>query len=323
VALNERGRQALRVRQIVFHAASAFVVASLVLCACRPEPAAPPSVLVGAVDPPLAAPPHRIVPATTAAAEYVAALVGAERIAALPEQVDGYATRDFRVPPLDAVPRFPRYLAESLLGFQPDLVVTFVWQNQDSTAVLRREKVPVLVLRSGTDYASVRETLEILGRTLSAEGQAAEIVRQLDARVATLRERASKRPVRRALVYTNDGTGGWAAGKGTTAGGLLELVGLVNAGAQDGIVEHQPIDMERLLRIDPDLFVCGSPSAAEGGSATKALLLSAVPLASLKAVREQRILVIPSILLSADSPAILDAADALEAELLRVFPDRQ
>jgi iron complex transport system substrate-binding protein len=323
VALKERGRQALRVRTIAIPTSCGLVLAALALCACRPEPAAAPSVLVGAVDPPLAAPPQRIVPATTAAAEYVAALVGAERIAALPEQVDRYATRDFGVPPFDAVPRFPRYLAEALLGFRPDLVVTFAWQSQDSTAVLRRENVPVLVLRSGTDYASVRETLEIVGKTLGVEDRAAEIVRGLDARVATLRERAAGRPARRALVYTNDGTGGWAAGKGTTADGLLELVGLANAAAQDGIVEHQPVDMERVLRIDPDVFVCGSPTVAEEGSATKSLLLSAKPLASLRAVREQHILVIPSILLSADSPAILDAAEALEAELLRVFPDRR
>ncbi len=323
MALIDLRRQALRVRTSALISACGLAIAAGALSACRPEPAAAPSVLVGAVDPPLAAPPRRIVPATTAAAEYVAALVGPERIAALPEQVDGFATRDFRVPPFDTLPRFPRYLAESLLELQPDLVVTFAWQNQDTTAVLRREKVSVLVLRSGIDYASVRETLEILGRTLDVEAKAAEITAGLDARVARLRERAAKRPARRALVYTNDGTGGWAAGKGTTAGGLLELVGLVNAGAQDGIVEHQPVDMERVLRIDPDLFVCGAPSEAEGGSATKSLLLSAAPLASLAAVREQRILVIPSILLSADSPAILDAAETLEAELLRVFPDRR
>jgi len=280
-------------------------------------------MLVGGVDPPLTAPPRRIVPATTAAAEYVAALVGPERIAALPEQVDGFSTRDFRVAPFEALPRFPRFLAEPLLALQPDLVVSFTWQSQDTTAVLRRERVPVLVLRSGTDYDSVRETLEILGRTLGVEAKAAEITAGLDARVARLRERAAKRPPRRALVYTNDGTGGWAAGRGTTAGGVLELVGLVNAGAKDGIVEHQPVDMERVLRIDPDLFVCGATSEREGGSATKAMLLASAPLTSLTAVREQRILVIPSILLSADSPAILDAAEALEAELLRVFPNRR
>lgn len=320
MALTGRAGDALRMRRTVTPALI-LAFACCALSACRPEAAGEPSVLAGAVDPPLETSPQRIVPTTTAAAEYVAALVDPARIAALPEQVDGFATRDFGVAPFDALPRFPRYLAESLLDLQPDLVVTFAWQNQDTTAVLRREKVPVLVLRSGADYESVRETLEILGRTLGVEARAAEIAAGLDARVARLRERAAARPPRRALVYTNDGTGGWAAGKGTTAGGLLELVGLVNAGAQDGIVEHQPVDMERVLRIDPDLFVCGAPSAAEGGSATKALLLSSAPLASLAAVREQRILVIPSILLSADSPALIDAAEALEIELLRVFPD--
>jgi len=289
--------------------------------ACRPEPAPRTSVAVGAIDPPLTGVPRRIVPATTAAAEYLAALIDPARIAALPEQVDDFATRDFKAAPFGALPRFARYLAEPLLVLQPDLVVTLAWQNQDTTAVLRREKIPVLVLRSGEDYESVRETLALLGRVLGAEAKAAEITQDLDTRAARLRERAAKRPKLRALVYSNDGTGGWAAGARTTAGALLDLCGLENAGATDGIVEHQQIDMERVLRIAPDVFVCGAPVRAEAGSATRAVLLAAAPLKHLPAVRDERIALLPSVLLSADSPALLDAAEALELEILRLYPE--
>jgi ABC-type hemin transport system substrate-binding protein len=98
-------------------------------------------------------------------------------------------------------------------------------------------------------------------------------------------------------------------------------VGLANAGAEDGIVEHQPIDVERVLRIAPDLFVCGLPSRGEGGSATRAVILASAPLAGLEAVRHQRIATIPGVLLSADSPTLVDAAEALDQEILRLFPE--
>ncbi|MCY2960094.1 MAG: ABC transporter substrate-binding protein [Planctomycetota bacterium] len=291
------------------------------LVACERRAPRSTSVGVGAIEPPLRGTPQRIVPATAAAAEYLAALVEPQRIAALPEQVDDFATRDFRGPPFGSLPRFAKYTAERLLALEPDLVITLVWQNQDTTTVLRGQGIPVLVLRSGEDYASVRETLALLGNLLGAEARAAEITRGLDARAAALGERARARPKRRALVYSNDGTGGWAAGARTTAGALLELCGLVNAGAEDGIVEHQQIDLERVLRIAPDLFVCGAPVRAEGGSATRAVLLASAPLGQLKAVRDERIAVIPSVLLSADSPALLDAAEALEREILRLYPE--
>jgi len=297
------------------------VTATFLAAGCERDPALPRSVVVGEIEPPLRGPPQRIVPATTAAAEYLADLVDPTRIVALPEQVADFATHDFASPPFGALPRFPKYVAEPLLALQPDLVITQVWQNQDTTAVLRREEIPVLVLRSGEDYESVRETLALLGRVLGAEHKAAEITRGLDTRAAALRQRAGSRPHRRALVYSNDGTGGWAAGSRTTAGALLELCGLVNAGAEDGIVEHQQVDMERVLRIAPDVFVCGAPVAAEGGSATRAVLLGSGPLGNLQAVRDGKIAVIPSVLLSADSPALLDAAEALEREILRLFPD--
>jgi iron complex transport system substrate-binding protein len=273
------------------------------------------------IDPPLVGVPRRIVPATTAAAEYLAALVEPQRIAALPEQVDDYSTRDFHAAPFGSMPRFANYLAEPLLALDPDLVLTLDWQSQDATAILRRSKVPVLVMRSSEDYESVRDTLALLGRLLGAEQRAAEVTADLDARAAALRERAARRAKRRALVYTNEGTGGWVAGAHTTAGALLELTGLVNAGAEDGIVEHKQVDMERLLRIKPDLFVCGAPTAADHGSATRTTLLASGPLSRLPAVRDDRIAVIGNALLSADSPMMIDAAEALEREIVRIFPD--
>jgi len=309
-----------------FRAASAALLAAtaaLVLGACERDPARPRPVSTGAVEPALRGEPRRIVPATAAAAEYLVELVDPARIAALPEQVDGFATRDFGGPGLGSLPRFAKYAAEPLLALEPDLLITFVWQNQETTSILRREGVPVLVLRSGEDYESVRETLALLGTLLGAEERAASITAQLDARAAALRERAKSRPRRRALVYSNDGTGGWAAGARTTAGALLDLTGLANAGAEDGIVEHQQVDMERVLRIAPDLFVCGIPARAESGSATRAVLLASAPLSQLEAVRADRIALVPSALLSADSPALLDAAEALEREILRLYPEKQ
>jgi iron complex transport system substrate-binding protein len=266
--------------------------------------------------PPLAAPPSRVVPATTAAAELVAALLEPARIAALPEQVDRYATRPFDGEGLRELPRFARYVAEPILAARPDLVVTHAWQSQDTTAVLRGEGVSVLVLREGADWESVRASLLALGDVLGATPRARELVGALELRVAALRARAAARPRLLALVYTNDGTGGWAAGSGTTADGVLRLAGLVNAAAEAGLRGHQVVPFERVLELDPDLFVLSTGGGGDGG-ATERMLTAPGPLAQLAAVRARRFARIDGALLSADSPALVDAAEALEREVVR------
>ena len=266
----------------------------------------------------LAARPARIVCANTAAAEFVCPLVDAGRLAALPEQVDRYSDVA-RAPAFARVPRFDRYHAEAMIALRPDLVVTHVWQSAETSAVLRGHGVPVLVLSSASGWEEVRATVELFGALLEARPQAERWVAELDARVERLRAGAAAREGVRAVVYSNDGTGGWAAGAETTADALLAMCGMRNAAAAAGVVGHQAFGFERLIGLDPDLVVVGAPAVGEGGSATRAVLVSTKELAHLRAVRERRIAVIPSALLSADSPRIVEAAEALAAEADRAL----
>jgi iron complex transport system substrate-binding protein len=266
--------------------------------------------------PPLASAPRRVVAANAAAAEFIAPLLGPERIAAIPEQVDAYSSYDFRSHGFERVKRFPRYTAETLIGLHPDLVVTHGWQAAETTTVLREQGTPVLVLHSATSYADVRATLETCARVLGLVPEGERIAADLDRRVALLRQRAERRSqsrivIARALVYYNDGTGGWAAGSGTTADALLGLAGLRNAALDAGLRGHVGVDFEKLLAIDPDVFVVGAQARDETGSATKNVLESARALAGLRAVRERRIAVLSPALLSSDSPGLVDGAEAL------------
>ncbi len=313
--------------------------ATLALCAallaaapgCDSERAAPPEVaasgpssekirvrLPDGTDFELAGRPVRILPTTTAAAEFLVPLVGTDRLAALPEQVDAYSNVDFKAGGLDAIPRFARYVAEPLIVFRPDLVVTHAWQSADTTQVLRSQKIPVLVLPSATSYADIQSTLRLLGRICGVESRANEVVAVLDQRLARVRERAGARETMRALAYSNDGSGGWTAGKNTTVNTLCALVGVRNAAAEAGIDGHKSLDFEQLITIDPDVIVVATPVRDESGSATKSVLESTPALARLSAVKRGSIAVISGALMSSDSPSLVDAAEALAAELDRI-----
>lgn len=276
--------------------------------------------------PPLAGPPQRIVPANVAAAEYLCALVDLERIAGLPEQVGDFSSFDpdavdaARAERWNELPRFARYEAERLIALEPDLVVTFEWQAATTTELLRSKQVPVLVLPSGKSYADVRATLEQLGRLLGAEDRAARELAALDERAARLAAGAERRAGLRVLVYSNTGTGGWAPGSGTTSHAMVELAGMRNLAAEAGIEGHGRVDFERFLVLDPDVIVVNELVVGRG-SASKDAVTAAPALAGLKAVREDRILVMPAALMSADSPELVTAAERLAEGVDRMLED--
>ena len=152
---------ALDERVLVFDGALAL---SIALSACSPPPQGPAPI------PERTGAPVRVVPGNTAAAEFVAAILGetgASRVAALPEQVDAYSSLDFRSGAWAALPRFSRYEPEPLIVLHPDLVVTHEWQGLDTTQILRAQGVPVVMLASARSYEDVRGSIATLGKAFT------------------------------------------------------------------------------------------------------------------------------------------------------------
>ena len=259
----------------------------------------------------------RIVPTTAAAAEILSLLVGPEDVLALPEQVDSWSAQDFGRDGWEKLPRFARYTAEPLLVLRPGLVVNHDWQAAETTKILKDAGIPVLTLGSGTTYADLRAAIEKLGAALKREERARTALAALDARVAELAQRRATFAGVRVLVYTNDGAGGWASGSRTTADTIVALAGFTNAGA--GLSGHADLSFEQLLMLDPDLIVTGARARGETGSTTRSVIEHTAALATLRARREQRFVVLPAELLSSDSQHIVDAAERLQAEAARVL----
>ena len=266
---------------------------------------------------------ERVIPTTTAAAELVTLFLEPAAVLALPVQVDDYAVDDFKHGAWATLPRFARYSAEPLLVLHPALVVTHAWQAAETTQVLRSQGIEVLVLESATDWSGLEQQIRSLGTQLGKSERAEAVLRELAQRKQRLAERTKRFAGLRALCYSNDGNGGWAAGAHTTIDVVLGLCSLVNVAAQAGIDGHQSFDFERVVRADPELIVVGLPARGEQGSATRAVLDSTPALAGVRALKEQHIALLSANLLSTDSQHLLDTAEALASELERLFPERR
>ncbi|HVS16987.1 MAG TPA: ABC transporter substrate-binding protein [Planctomycetota bacterium] len=282
----------------------------------------------GAVQALAEAPPapdaRRVLPASARGIEFLADLIGPERIAGLPEQGFEYATLGAAEEEWGALPRFTTYLAEPVLALDPDLVLCDPWQSVDTNQRLAEAGVRVVLVPDTVSWGDGVRVLEELGRVLGVEARAAEVAADLERRVAALAERTAARGPLRALCYSNFGSQGFSAGSDTTIDEILRLAGLVNAAAQAGRRGHVTLSFEELIRLDPDVIVVSTPlhtdvgHAGDRGGASRGVLESEPSLAGLRAVRERRIVGLPPGLFACASQRVVDAAEVLVGELERL-----
>jgi len=264
------------------------------------------------------APPRRVLPANAAWVDFLTLLVGPERVLALPSEAFGYSRLTDRDREWSALPVFTGLDAERCLAMAPDLVLAHTWQSPEMIDTLRRAAIPVLVVSVPASWEEIERTLDLLATVLDVPERARELEVELASRRAALARRARPFAELRALTYTNLGAGGWTTGTGTTADVLLSLAGLHNAAAEAGFQGDVPADGERLLALDPDLFVVGRPDRSEVAPPSATFLLAEPALRSLQAVRAQRIVALSPALFTTASPELLRGAEAVIDELERM-----
>ncbi len=249
--------------------------------------------------------------------DFAAALLEPAEIAALPEQALEYSQLHELPPEFARTPRFDVYLAEPVLALGPTLVLADPYQAPETSARLVQAGVEVLTLPVVSSWTDARAALSSLGERLGRAERAKDVIAALDARVEVLRERSSGARRWRTLVYSNFGGVGSSAGARTTIDDVLALAGLENLASAAGREGHFELGFEGLIAFDPELIVVSAPlraaPSAQGdlGGAAERVLLSAPALASLRAIRERRIVALPAWLFATGSHELVRAAEAL------------
>ena len=264
--------------------------------------------------------PRAVIPGAAGSVDLVCELLPPERLAALPSQAERYSGLRDPASPYLARPRFALFEAERLLAFEPDLVLAHSWQSVETVARLREAGVEVLEIEDPADWDGLVALVERLGEALGSQEAAERLLARCEVRRQALAARRADRPELTALAYSNGGTGGWMAGAGTTNHEILRLAGLRNLAAdRDG---HVQVSFEELLVMDPDVLVVGSPADAQEPGGTLELLRNEPALAGLRAVAEDRLVVLDSWLYTTLSQHLLDAAEEVLDQLEAFEPPR-
>ncbi len=261
---------------------------------------------------------ERVIPANATAVDVVATLVGPERIAALPETASTYSLLSTNPERWESIPRFGRYESETLLTLNPDFVLCDPWQDNTASDVLRDAGVPVMCSPGEATWPAIESYVRSVAQALDAVESGELLIARLEERRDRLATATVNVRGMTALTYSNGGTGGWTAGSNTSAETLITTAGLVNAATAQGIDGHQRVDFETLITWDPDIIIVASGKDGAPGP-TAALLRSEPALASLTAVRLDRIVELPAALFNTVSHRLLDASEALAAAAASMF----
>lgn len=253
--------------------------------------------------------PKRVASLNLSADEVLSEILPPGRLVSVTRWADEPGTSNVvgKVPP--GVYRFQKRDMEQLVALAPDLVVVSEYTDADFLRLLEQSGLRYHRMQGLGSPAGVRAAIAALGQAVGAEDEARRVLTRYDATLQDLSRRLAGAPRPRVLYWSS----GMTAGSGTAIGSLIETAGGVNLGREMGVEGIAPPGAERAFVADPDWILVGTwPEATD--SVKNHPLLSKT-----RAVREGRIVSMPTELLVALSQYTADACWDLAA---RLHPDR-
>ena len=204
-------------------------------------------------------------------------------------------------------PELPRAAgtSEALLALVPDLVILARFTAAETQALIRDAGLRTLVLERFDGFADYRTNLRAIASAVEGSAAGEQLVDAFDARLAELRIDDPQGP--RVLSW-NDGN---VPAGGTSFDDEATAAGYRNLPAEQGRRGHLQLGVEQLLAWDPDALVV--PCGQDDGEAVIAELAARPGLRSLRAVRDERVIAVPSRDLYSAGAGMLDVVERLRA----------
>ena len=184
-------------------------------------------------------PPQRILSYSLGHDEMVLAIVTTDRVAAV-----GRFTADPAYSNIaDFASNLPVYEkgVENVLAADPDLVIVSNYTDADIIKLIQEAGVTVVRPSLESSAEGNIPNILLIGYMLGVEERALELAAEIEDRLSLVTDRVPQpgddsRPVVLALTKYSDKI--YAAGEGTTEGGIIETAGGVNAAAEEGLSAH-------------------------------------------------------------------------------------
>ena len=228
----------------------------------------------------LDAPPEKIHSLSLGHTEILAALMDFERLSAVYSFfVD---EEQSNIAGLSADHNMIGFDPEEVVALEPDVIVASRFTNADTVALLNG--AGNLVVRTALENSALGNVPNILliGYLIGAEAEAVALVEDIEARMVVISDLLPGGDKPRVLSISKF-TSVFAAGSGSTEGGIIEQAGGINAAADSGIEGHLQVSVESIAAINPDVIIV--PQPLEGADLFIEELVSNAALADVPAVK--------------------------------------
>lgn len=141
---------------------------------------------------------------------------------------------------------------EKIISLKPDIVVCGDWKWR-LPEKLRAVGISVVAIEDAQNIEDIYERIDIIGRTVSKEEQASEMISELKTKLEAIRKRSQKRGSRRS-VYVELDAGNWTAGGASYINEVLQLIALKNIfGERDE--PYFMVTLESIAARNPDIIL--------------------------------------------------------------------
>lgn len=160
----------------------------------------------------------------------------------------------------------PNYgAAEEILRFAPDVVIGGEFTSTFTRSLLTDLGFTVVTISPASRIEDIERNVLAVGAAIDRDTRARQVIDGMRARIAMLRNRRSERPIQGIVVRP----GGFTVGAGTLADELMQLAGIENIAAHQGLDAWGSLSVESLLRSNPELLIftgfrANAPSLANG-----------------------------------------------------------
>jgi iron complex transport system substrate-binding protein len=258
------------------------------------------------------APPARVVSLVPALTEMVFAIGAGDRVVAV-------SSYDEDPPEVRTLPRVGALLdpdVERIIALRADLVLLYGSQT-DLVAQLTRASIPYFAYRHG-GLANVTGTVRMLGERLGRSAQAEHLAEMIEQRLVALRNRTRTLQKPRVLLVFSRERGTlrniYASGGRGFLHEMLEAAGGINVFA-DVKAESVQASTELILARAPEVILELRPTDMPPPDQQAAEMRSWQALASIPAVRNQRLHFLPGRSYVVPGPRVAEGAEAM-AQLL-------
>jgi len=141
--------------------------------------------------------------------------------------------------------------AEELLEFQPDVVIAGVWTNPFTRSLLIRLGYEVVEIEPAANLADVEANLRTVAEAVGRPDRAEQLIQAMRVDIRSIEASQPAAPIAAVVVRP----GGFTVGSNSLADELMQLAGLSNVAAAQGLDRWGSLSMETLLTSNPALIV--------------------------------------------------------------------